>query len=221
MPRKKELQPPHLWDGDPPIQACAEARLREPQTRPRAQGQRHPLRGRQPEGLGAATTPRQPPCQQPSHGGLPRSIPTAPRLAVGGPGPPESCRAEPRPWGPPAPRRHSGGLQWRQAGAAATWEGAVFLRPPSKPGRAPVGQLARQGQEAAAAPQGGPHHGPATGLQQRHAGVRRARGPAPGRRSPLRPHAHWVSSRSSGLGVPSCNVGAHVLAAPQAARQTR
>lgn len=183
------MQPPHLWDGDPPIQACTEARLREPQTRPRAQGQRRPLWGRQPEGLGATTTPRQPPCRQPSHGGLPRSIPTAWRL--GARGPPASCRAEPRPWRPPAPRRRSG------------WAAAETSRSTSRCGRAlSSGPHQSQeglqspswpqwGQEAAAAPQGGPHHGQSRGAA---AETRQARdgsgGRAPGQRSPLRPHAH-------------------------------
>lgn len=37
------MQPPHLWDGDPPVQACSEKHLQEPQTRPHVQGQQRLL----------------------------------------------------------------------------------------------------------------------------------------------------------------------------------
>ena len=145
------MQPPLPLGRRPPTLACSEKLLQEPQTRPCVQGQRRPLWGRQLEGLGAATTPRRPPCQQPSRGDLPKSIPTAWRLGGQGPGDPQPRGAA------------LGGLRRRQAGAPAT------------PGRCPpLGPLQSQeglqsaswpqwGQEATAAPQGGPNHGQSRG----------------------------------------------------------
>lgn len=103
-------------------------------------------------------------------------LPPQPRAwQLGARGPPKSCRAEPGPWGPPAPRRHSG---WAAAEHQLLWEGVVPLQPPPKPGRAPAGQPAAAGTGGHSSTPGRPP--PRTeprGCSRDTAGARWVRGP--------------------------------------------
>lgn len=111
---------------------------------------------------------------------------------LGARGPPASCRAEPRPWRPPAPRRRSG---WAAAETSKSTSRCGRALSSSGPHQSQEGLQSpswpQRGQEAAAAPQGGPHHGQSRGAAAETQQARdRSGGRAPGQQSPLRPHAH-------------------------------
>lgn len=88
---------------------------------------------------------------------------------LGARGPPESCRAEPRPRGPPAPRRHSG---WAAAERSRSTGRRGRALSSSSPTEARKGSSWPAGRGGDRRPQQQPRAAPTTdraaGLQQRH-----------------------------------------------------
>ena len=96
---------------------------------------------------------------------------------LGARGPPESCHAEPRPWGHPAPRRHSG---WAAVETSRSTSRVGGRCPPLAPIKARKGSSRPAGRGRDRKPRQRPRAAPTTdrprGCSRDTAGVRRARG---------------------------------------------